>query len=249
MSTSCRRPTIAPPAVASANSPASMTTAPLRSCDLATWPFWRASSFFLGVASSVFSPPDWLNTRRTFNGVRGYYVGKEWDVDLFWAQPVIPDFGEASDCVQENRFFCPDWVADNWGSVLQPALVQHREAQGLIQAGVEANNLPCSILSQMSSGRPLGGSLLRQDDVSTDGVVILDEKWEVRQHVAESRPRQVGTSMPCDVEQHVLQFPTHVGDQECIRIGDSQREPRDQLFAAPIVMTIAMPMPTSAATM
>ena len=39
--------------------------------------------------------------------------------------PVIPDFGEASDCVQENRLFCPDWVRDNWGEVLQPALLQH----------------------------------------------------------------------------------------------------------------------------
>jgi osmoprotectant transport system permease protein len=41
------------------------------------------------------------------------------------SEPVIPDFGEASDCVQENRLFCPDWVRDNWGDVLQPALVQH----------------------------------------------------------------------------------------------------------------------------
>jgi osmoprotectant transport system permease protein len=40
------------------------------------------------------------------------------------AQPVIPDFGEASDCVSENRLFCPDWVRDNWDPVLQPALVQ-----------------------------------------------------------------------------------------------------------------------------
>ena len=39
--------------------------------------------------------------------------------------PVIPDFGEASDCVQENRLFCPDWVRDNWSDVLQPALLQH----------------------------------------------------------------------------------------------------------------------------
>ena len=39
--------------------------------------------------------------------------------------PVIPDFGEASDCVQENRLFCPEWVRDNWGEVLQPALLQH----------------------------------------------------------------------------------------------------------------------------
>ena len=41
------------------------------------------------------------------------------------SEPVIPDVGEASDCVQENRLFCPDWVRDNWGEVLQPALLQH----------------------------------------------------------------------------------------------------------------------------
>jgi osmoprotectant transport system permease protein len=40
-------------------------------------------------------------------------------------QPVIPDFGQSSDCVRENRLFCPDWVRDNWGAVIQPALVQH----------------------------------------------------------------------------------------------------------------------------
>jgi osmoprotectant transport system permease protein len=39
--------------------------------------------------------------------------------------PVIPDFGEASSCVQDNRLFCPDWVRDNWSDVLQPALVEH----------------------------------------------------------------------------------------------------------------------------
>lgn len=39
--------------------------------------------------------------------------------------PVIPDFGEGSDCVVENRLFCPDWVRDNWSDVLQPALVEH----------------------------------------------------------------------------------------------------------------------------
>lgn len=39
--------------------------------------------------------------------------------------PVIPDFGEATSCVAENRLFCPDWVRDNWGAVLQPALVEH----------------------------------------------------------------------------------------------------------------------------
>lgn len=40
-------------------------------------------------------------------------------------EPVIPEFGEASSCVVENRLFCTDWVRDNWGDVLQPALLQH----------------------------------------------------------------------------------------------------------------------------
>ena len=34
--------------------------------------------------------------------------------------PVIPDFGKASSCVQENRLFCPDWVRDNWGRCSSP---------------------------------------------------------------------------------------------------------------------------------
>lgn len=51
------------------------------------------------------------------------------------AEPVIPDFGEASDCVAENRLFCPDWVRDNWDPVLQPALVEHIQLT-LIAVGI-----------------------------------------------------------------------------------------------------------------
>jgi osmoprotectant transport system permease protein len=39
--------------------------------------------------------------------------------------PVIPDFGEGSSCVVENRLFCLDWVRDNWSGTLQPALIEH----------------------------------------------------------------------------------------------------------------------------
>ena len=39
--------------------------------------------------------------------------------------PVIPNFGHGSSCVVNNDLFCPEWVRDNWSSVLQPALVQH----------------------------------------------------------------------------------------------------------------------------
>jgi osmoprotectant transport system permease protein len=44
---------------------------------------------------------------------------------LAQGEPVIPDFGEGSECVVENRLFCADWVRDNWSDVLQPALLEH----------------------------------------------------------------------------------------------------------------------------
>ena len=50
-------------------------------------------------------------------------------------EPVIPDFGEASTCVSENRFFCADWLRDNWEPVLQPRLVEHVELT-LIAVGI-----------------------------------------------------------------------------------------------------------------
>jgi osmoprotectant transport system permease protein len=50
-------------------------------------------------------------------------------------EPVIPDFGEASTCVSENRFFCTDWVRDNWDPVLQPRLIEHVELT-LIAVGI-----------------------------------------------------------------------------------------------------------------
>ena len=39
--------------------------------------------------------------------------------------PVIPEFGEGSECVRENRTFCVDWVEDNWDTILWPRLVEH----------------------------------------------------------------------------------------------------------------------------
>ena len=43
------------------------------------------------------------------------------------AGPVIPNFGGASKCVRDNRFFCWSWVQGHWGDTLRPALVQHIE--------------------------------------------------------------------------------------------------------------------------
>jgi osmoprotectant transport system permease protein len=49
--------------------------------------------------------------------------------------PVIPDFGQGSECVRANRTFCPDWVSDHWGDVLWPRLVEHVELT-LIAIGI-----------------------------------------------------------------------------------------------------------------
>jgi osmoprotectant transport system permease protein len=39
--------------------------------------------------------------------------------------PVIPNFGHGTTCLRNNHWFCPSWVQDHWGDLLQPALVQH----------------------------------------------------------------------------------------------------------------------------
>lgn len=39
----------------------------------------------------LISPLDFANTKRTFQGVRGYRIGEKFDTDVFWVQPVIPD--------------------------------------------------------------------------------------------------------------------------------------------------------------
>src|SRR5205085_605537 len=37
----------------------------------------------------LISPLDWANTRRTFQGVKGFWHGEHWDLDMFWVKPVI----------------------------------------------------------------------------------------------------------------------------------------------------------------
>ena len=49
--------------------------------------------------------------------------------------PVIPDFGQGSECVRENRLFCWDWASDHWDDTLQPRLVEHVELT-LIALGI-----------------------------------------------------------------------------------------------------------------
>jgi osmoprotectant transport system permease protein len=47
------------------------------------------------------------------------------------AAPVIPHFGQASNCVVQNHQFCTRWFLDNFGSRFLPRLVEHLELTGI----------------------------------------------------------------------------------------------------------------------
>jgi hypothetical protein len=57
----------------------------------------------------LISPPDWLNTRRTFQGVRGLWSNDNVNVDLFWVQPVIPE-NTGWSSIDHNVNFYGTWV-------------------------------------------------------------------------------------------------------------------------------------------
>ncbi len=46
------------------------------------------------------SPLDWANTRRTFEGYKLYYEGRDWNVDAFYTRPIFP---------AAKRFDTPDY--------------------------------------------------------------------------------------------------------------------------------------------
>jgi len=54
------------------------------------------------------SPPDWANTRRTFQGVRSTHQGEKFDFDLFWVQPIVPDTTHFNS-VDHNQNFYGAW--------------------------------------------------------------------------------------------------------------------------------------------
>ena len=39
----------------------------------------------------LISPLDWANTRRTFEGIKAFWKGENWDLDAFWTNPVVVD--------------------------------------------------------------------------------------------------------------------------------------------------------------
>ncbi len=57
----------------------------------------------------LISPPDWNNTRRTFQGAKVFRHSEDLDVDLFWVQPVVPNPGRL-DSVDNNQNFAGVWT-------------------------------------------------------------------------------------------------------------------------------------------
>jgi hypothetical protein len=57
----------------------------------------------------LISPSDWSNVRRTFQGVRVFWQGRDWDVDAFWVQPVLIEPTRA-DPPDHNQNFTGLWT-------------------------------------------------------------------------------------------------------------------------------------------
>jgi hypothetical protein len=58
----------------------------------------------------LISPLDWANTRRTFQGIRGYWRSEKLDVDAFYVQPVVPN-PDHFDSVDNHQNFAGLWTS------------------------------------------------------------------------------------------------------------------------------------------
>ena len=53
----------------------------------------------------LISTLDWVNTRRTFQGVKAFWRSPEWDVDAFWTRPMIIEKGNLDNWDTQQNFF------------------------------------------------------------------------------------------------------------------------------------------------
>ncbi len=59
----------------------------------------------------LISPLPWINTLRTFDGVRVYRAGEKFDVDAFWVQPAFPNAPSPTAVfLDHNRSFAGAWA-------------------------------------------------------------------------------------------------------------------------------------------
>lgn len=53
----------------------------------------------------LISTLDWVNTRRTFQGVKAFWRTPEWDLDAFWVRPMIIEKGNVDNWDTQQNFF------------------------------------------------------------------------------------------------------------------------------------------------
>jgi hypothetical protein len=58
----------------------------------------------------LISPLDWANTRRTFQGVKGFWHTKDFDLDAFWVQPVLNNLADFHYGPDKNQNFDGIWA-------------------------------------------------------------------------------------------------------------------------------------------
>jgi hypothetical protein len=58
----------------------------------------------------LISPLDWANTRRTFQGAKGFWHSEKLDIDAFWVQPVIDNTYDYHYGVDNNQNFDGIWA-------------------------------------------------------------------------------------------------------------------------------------------
>lgn len=53
----------------------------------------------------LISTLDWVNTRRTFQGVKAFWRTPEWDLDAFWTRPMVIEKGDVDNWDTQQNFF------------------------------------------------------------------------------------------------------------------------------------------------
>lgn len=89
----------------------------------------------------LISPLEWANTRRTFQGVRGFRHTEKWDFDMFWVQPVIPNVGKL-DSVDNNQNFAGVWATyrPKAGQAIDAYYLLRDNTNGVTQLGIPLGN-------------------------------------------------------------------------------------------------------------
>lgn len=116
---------------------------------------------------------EWANTLRTFQGVRAFRNGENWDTTAFWLQPIIPD---------PSHFDSPDW-RQNFSGIW----ATYRGKPGRFW-DLYALNLEDSRQTAVGRGGVLGGQNVTTlgtrivGDVESEWLYDAELMWQVGRH-------------------------------------------------------------------